>query len=120
MAEYLFPQFLSDDQEYSAAAAFWNELMLEVVNSHAEGDLWVSWRPRSYANGLPFDRDGNPIFNARSERLPRALQVIQWPDDAENSGISAWISPLEIDGRLVWELTINLTLSTESLPSPSN
>lgn len=117
MATPLYARFLADESEYAAAERFWKEVFDQVVRPAEAGD-WRPWRSRTYADGTPLERDGNPIFDARNRRLGRALQVIQWPCESQDVEISAWISELPVDDGevvgMVSELTVNLSLSMES------
>lgn len=118
MVHLLYPRFLEQDEEYEAAERFWQTMFQELANQAGSSPEWRPWRPRAYANGLPFERDGNPIFDALNQRSGRAVQVIQWPPERNEAEISAWISQLDVDlageDRVISELTINLSLSVES------
>jgi hypothetical protein len=118
MVTVLYPRFLDDEQQYTASERFWAHLFDSVVAESGNKADWVRWRARAYANGLPFERDGNPIFDARSIQLPKAVQIIQWPPETTEIEISAWMSELVVSSKdepaTVHELTINCSLSVES------
>lgn len=118
MSKLLYPEFLERDEEYQASERYWRTLFDALAAERGQGGEWHPWRPRAYADGTPFERDGNPMFDARSARLGRAVQVIQWPPESDDVEISAWISALPLedeDGETVTEeLTLNLSLSEES------
>lgn len=117
MVTPLYGRFLEEQAEYDAAERFWEELFRDIVGSAHARD-WHRWRPRTYANGTPLERDGNPMFDTLNIRLRRALQVIQWPVESSAVEISAWISEIVVERAdqllPVEELTINLSLSRES------
>lgn len=118
MATILYPRFLEDEEQYALSRRFWTDLFASVVAAFDNAADWGPWRARAYANGVPFERDGNPIFDARSLRSSKAVQVIQWPSETGGVEISAWISELHLEGEdepaVLHELTINCSLSTES------
>lgn len=119
MGSPLFQNFLESSEEYEAAEQFWNSMFEETIQSAGQAGTWRSWRPRHYVNGTPFERDGNPIFDACSTQLGRAVQVVQWPPERDAVEIAAWLSELSAPDEndtddTVIELTINLTLSEES------
>ena len=119
MDKLLFQNFLENSEEYEAAEHFWKDVFAETIRSAGQAGAWAPWRPRHYANGTPLERDGNPIFDARSVRLGRAVQVIQWPAEGGHVGISGWVTQLTVsddtdNAENVLELTINLSLSEES------
>jgi len=118
MGNPLFRNFLADSEEYEAAEQFWNDAFGEVIRVGQEGK-WIPWRTSQYAHGTPFERDGSPIFAARSVQLGRAVQIIQWPPEGNGVAITAWLSELTVpdehdNDEPVLELTINPTLSEES------
>ncbi len=120
MSDFLYPNFLEQEDQYAAAEQFWHGLFTELTAEARQTGEWVPWRPRSYVNGLPFERDGNPIFDALNKRTSKAIQVIQWPPKRDALEISAWVSHLYVEddddlNNLISELTLNLTLSTESV-----
>lgn len=118
MVTVLYSNFLEDKEQYDASERFWATLFASVAAEFGNGADWVPWRPRAYANGLPFERDGNPIFDARQPHASKAVQVIQWPPQSNELEISAWISELplvaEDEPAILHELTINCSLSIES------
>lgn len=118
MVTVLYSNFLDDEQQYAASEQFWATLFDSAVSESGNRSDWAPWRARTFANGLPFERDGNPIFAARSIQLPKAVQVIQWPPETPDIEVSAWMSELVVsaDGEpsTLHELTINCSLSVES------
>ena len=59
---------------------------------------------------------GNPIFDARSERLDRAVRIIQQPAVGDGVEVAAWVAvyEAEFDEMPRAELFLNLSLSEES------
>lgn len=119
MATVLYSNFLENADQYDASERFWAALFDAVVaESSGSGADWVAWRPRAYANGLPFERDGNPIFDVRHVYSSKAVQIIQWPPQRNEAEISAWICELTVmpddEPESLHELTINCSLSIES------
>jgi hypothetical protein len=59
--------------------------------------------------------DGNPIYDARSSRLGRAVRIIQTPPRMDDLEIAAWMGTFDSSDRgHTEELTINCALSEES------
>lgn len=118
MVQPLHPRFLEERAEYEASERFWRAMFQELaVRTGGEAD-WRPWRPRTYVNGLPYEEDGNPIFDALNDRLGRAIQVTQWPVEGDAVDIVGWIArvPVEAIDEVRWvpELTISLSLTVES------
>jgi hypothetical protein len=112
----LFGDFLETPEAYHACEQYWEQLVREIAVSLAQAGEWERWIPRHFANGTPFELDGNPIFDARSKKLNRAFRIIQHRPEKDELEIAAWIKTYEeeyIDLPRA-ELVINLSLSQES------
>ena len=77
---------------------------------------WQPWIPRHYADGTPFELDGNPIYDRCSQRPNRAFRIIQHRPIGNELEIVAWLKSYEeeyvdLPGD---ELVINLSLPLES------
>lgn len=85
-----------------------------VAQSLGQAAEWRRWIPRE-----PVDSD-SPIFDARSDKLGRALRVWQFPSSEDRVLISARVKSYEGDEYRdtifprVGELFINICLSRES------
>jgi hypothetical protein len=115
----IYPDFLEDEEQYAASEGLWRNVFNEILDAIDSSAMWEAWRPRAYANGTAFPRDGNPIFDARSLELRRAVQIIQWPCKTGEVEISAWLrelpNPEEEESLPMLELTLNLSLSEQTL-----
>jgi len=119
LVEHLYPDFLKDPAQYQLAERYWRDMVEDIATDHRQRGEWQPFLVRFFRNGTPMPRDGNPIYDARSERLLRALQIIQWPPDSrDHAAISAWLDSFDhsADGGTgpTDELFINLVLSKES------
>ena len=111
---YLFPTFLDNVDEYRACEAFWARLVERAAQASGTGLAWVSWIPKTYANGTPFPLDGNPICDGRSAELSRAFRIIQWAPSSDEEWIIGCVDsyPLEFDELPRAELILSLVLTT--------
>jgi hypothetical protein len=118
VVQHFFSRFRENENEYRAAERFWSDLFEEVANRHGQSSDWVPWQPTVLVDGTPLPRDGNPIFEARSEELGRAVRVIQQAPQAPSLEIAAWVDTFDFsdaDGPgFTEELVINLSLSDAS------
>ena len=90
MADYLFPDFLSDPQQYQQAEALWRERFGDLIRRIDQEGLWESpWLNTHFANGTPC-RDGNPIFSAVSRSRRLGIRVIQLEPSGDREELSAW------------------------------
>jgi len=87
-----------------------------AARSSQRGD-WRRWQRREFLDGTPMPRDGNPILDARSRPLRKAIRIIQLAPESDSVEIAAWIDGLDFspaDGGFMDELVISLSLSRES------
>jgi hypothetical protein len=90
MAEYLFPRFLDDPEEYAAAEAYWRRLWDEVAGLAGAAWEWKHpWLQTAYADGTPF-RDGDPIFSAWAPSRNLGLRVIQNRPHRQDPALEFW------------------------------
>jgi hypothetical protein len=118
MTIHLFADFLESRERYAACEAYWRRLLDEVAIEAGRANDWHPWQTRTYMDGSPEPEDGNPILDARSETLGRAVRVIQHPPQGDGLEIAAWLDDFDFsqDGGPGYteELVINLALSDES------
>lgn len=116
MADKMFESFLEDPEQYRAAEQHWEALVADIAESMNQANEWHRWIPLTYANGTPIERDGNPIFDGRSERLNRAFRIMQHPQTGNDPEIVAWVTSNEPEYPDLPrdELTINLSMSQET------
>lgn len=115
MAIEMFKGFLDDPEIYRQCQQYWEETVNKVAGSFSEGGIWMPWQPRYWANGMPMERDGNPIFDAWNRYRNRAIRIVQDEEPDEHVCIAAWID-VRADAEFLpaEELTIRLALSAES------
>jgi hypothetical protein len=118
MVQHLYPALLENEDQYRSAEAYWHKLVGTIASRVGQKGEWLPWMPRTFVDGTPLPRDGNPIFEARSSRLARALQVIQSPPESDDVEIAAWLRSFDYSDSggpgYTEEMTINLSLSRES------
>lgn len=118
MVSHLFPKFLDSVEEYRSAESFWQSLIADVAAQHGQRGNWQPWQSRKFANGTPMPLDGNPICDARSEHLGRAIRIIQSPPDSDEVEIAALVDTFDFSESggpgFTEELIVNLALSEEA------
>jgi hypothetical protein len=110
-----FEDFLDNPERYRACEAYWDELVQGIAQSLGQAGEWQRWMTLHYGGGMPF-LDGNPMYDARSWKLDRALRILQDPAASDDVEILAY---LETEREFLpllprHELVIALSLSQES------
>jgi hypothetical protein len=116
MVHRLFEDFLDNPDCYAFVEQYWKNLVHDAELSVGQDGEWQPWIPRHYADGTPFELDGNPIFDGRSKKLNRAFKILQHPSVGNGLEIVAWLKTYEKEYSDLphEELVINLSLSQES------
>jgi len=118
MTRPLFEDFRDNPSTYRACEAYWQGLLDELMASLGQRGEWRRWIPQTYADGkTTIEKDGNPIFDGRSDRLNRAFRIIQQRlTNKDVPEISAWLKSYEPEFTELPrdELVVNLSLSVES------
>lgn len=116
MIHKIHQDFLKTEDSYRECVRYWESLINDIADLSNQAGEWRRWMPLHYANKTPYELDGNPIFDCRSERLDRAIRIIQHEPQGFELEIVAWLTnygdenvDLPSD-----ELFINLSLSEES------
>jgi len=73
----MFENFLKDEKVYRACESYWEGMIRELSISLDQECEWKQWNPRVMPNGVPVERDGNPIADGWNRRLDRAFRIIQ-------------------------------------------
>lgn len=117
MIHKLFEDFLDNVEQYKACEIYWEDLVRKLSNSIGQEEEWERWNIRQYANGTPFELDGNPIFAGCSKRYNRAFRVVQHRAIGNEVEVVAWLKEYEEEyiDLPSSELVINLSLSEESV-----
>jgi hypothetical protein len=90
MAQFLFPNFLNDPNEYRQAEMLWRERWDELVRRVGQEGQWVTpWLTTTFADGTPF-ADGNPILSAVAPARRLGVRVIQVEPSEEPQELSYW------------------------------
>ena len=117
MVRILFGDFLENKEQYEACEVYWIQLIEEIAQSLGQAGEWQQWMSRTYGDGItPLERDGNPIADARSQKLDRALRIIQDRVTDDEFEIGGWVTTEKefLDVLPKDEMVIWLTLSEES------
>jgi len=115
LARYLFEHFLKDPAQYDACERYWQDLIRETAISLGQADDWQPWIQRSFMNGTPMERDGNPVSDGKSLKLDRAFRIIQHAPQGERATLTFWLNHEEEYEELPRdELVILLSLSEET------
>lgn len=107
-----FEKFLSDENIYDEAVAYWQRLIAGVATS-CTNDIWVPWPLGKYVDGRSL-RDGNPLVAMRcAERQDRTV-MIALCEVQEMSGrpIAAWTGQL-MGGEEYLRISLLHTENTE-------
>jgi hypothetical protein len=113
---YLFPNFLTDYQEYQKAEGLWRERWDELIRRLCESELWASpWIATTFGDGTPMF-DGNPMFSAVSTERRQGVRVIQLEPAGNPKEISLWVDKFaKGEPQEITELVIASVLSNETL-----
>lgn len=118
MVHHLFRNFLASTESYRQVEQYWEVLFRDLVSQYGQAGDWKPWLSKTFLNGTPTPRDGNPIFDARSEKLRRAVRIIQSPPEKNELEIAAWIDTFDSGDSggpgYTEELVLNLALSEEA------
>ncbi len=118
MVRHLFRDYLLFEDQYEGAREFWERLVEDVARQMGQEGEWQPWMPRTFWNGTPISLDTAPIWDARSEKLKRAVRILQSPPESDDIEIAAWLTKLDYTESggpgPTEELVINLALSEES------
>ena len=118
MVQHLFPKFLDDPSEYQRAQVHWERLVDQAAKEAGQQGEWRPWMVKSFADGTPLPLDGNPIFEAKSSRLNRAVRIVQSPPESDEPVIVAYLDRVGGEGPentpTTDELVITLALSEET------
>lgn len=112
---YLYPDFLSNPDQYAKAEAYWlHEVWDRIPDSCRR---FGGWRPGWFASEPPYD--GNPIFTAISDSLRKAVRVIQYEPllSGDARELDYWLDTFggpATDPTVIHELVIACSLSLES------
>lgn len=117
MSTSLYPNFLSDKQEYAALRAFWMNYLKEAMPPEEPFEAYANDR---YANGELF-YDGNPIASAVNWSNRHAVRIVQESSTELGEYYTSWTSELQLHrpGQAapvtVAEKVIALTLTEQTL-----
>lgn len=90
MAHFLFPDFLSDPQQYQEAEEFWSKHWGELVRDVGQLDRWKAPHyTTTFVDGTPC-RDGDPIFSAVDVARRLGVRVIQFEPTGVSGEIISW------------------------------
>ena len=101
MSTLLHPEFLRSEEAFNACTGYWQQLFRTALrDAGLDPTEWGPWQPRHLGNGALMAREDRPVFEARSIRLDRSVQIIQWEPSTEYpSGVlSGWIKDYAAEG----------------------
>lgn len=116
MGRYLFPNFLTDAQEYEQVETLWRERWEDLINRLGQEWLWESpWLNTAFADGTPC-RDGNPIFSAVSHYRRLGVHVNQLKPSDEPMEFYVWTDTFaKGSSEAIKELVISCVLTDQTL-----
>jgi len=99
MVSHLFDGFLSSEDTYREAEAFWASLVQECADAAGQSSEWHRWWPSTYGDGrTPLDKDEKPIFDVKCDRLKKAVTISQARPESDDLEIEAWLRELGYGG----------------------
>lgn len=117
MTKILFPNFLTNPNEYAQAEKYWQERWDALVKlAGQEGEWKAPWLQTTFADGTPF-HTGDPIFSAISNSRDLAIRVIQHESETEDFELDTWVECFgeESESNSIRVLVISCTLSEETV-----
>ena len=75
--EYLYPNFLEDTRQYSAAQAVWRTLCEQVLDKHHQSSLWRPWFDDVKLDDGSILQDGNPIYSLVNWGELKGVTIVQ-------------------------------------------
>jgi hypothetical protein len=113
---YLFPDFLTDRQQYQASETLWQRRWEGLLQYLGESGMWESpWIATTFGDGTPM-LDGNPIFSAVSSARRQGVRVIQLEPAGNLREISIWVDKFaKGEAQEITELVIACALTSETL-----
>ena len=115
MAHFLFPNFLSDPQQYQEAEEFWLKNWEELVQDVGQADRWKAPHyTTTFVDGTPC-RDGDPIFSAVDLARRLGVRVIQFEPTGDSGEIVSWQDTFaEGEPEAIRDLVISCSLTDET------
>ena len=112
MKHHIFPNFLTNEQEYHICESYWDTKIRYLLEEHGLAEP-VPYLNTTFANGKA-QLNGNPIANYYIKHKDKAIRIIQEEPETEGLEISAWINKLETENLTATELVITLELTPEA------
>lgn len=112
MVTHLFENFLEKEEIYKQNIDFWKTIVYTLLS--VENVTFYEYLTTNKKDNTSYF-DGNPIYNFKITNSDRAVRIIQEEIETNDVEFSAWINPLELEGKRISELVISLELSQESV-----
>jgi hypothetical protein len=121
MAHFLFPDFLSDPQQYQEAEEFWSKNWGELVRDAGQADRWKAPHyTTTFVDGTPC-RDGDPIFSAVDLARRLGVRIIQFEPTGDSGEIVTWEDTFaEGEPEEIRDLVISCSLTHETFSKASD
>jgi hypothetical protein len=116
MAHFLFPDFLTDPQQYEQAEGLWLKTWKELADEVGQAQLWQApFYTTTFVDGTPC-RDGDPIFSAVNPTRQLGVRIIQFEPPGDVEEIVSWLDTFaEGEPEEVRELVISCSLTDSTL-----
>ncbi len=118
----LFPNALSDPQEYLQAQALWRQLFDRLKCEDYRGPMWTRWASGTYANGTPCYDGSMAVYSQICEARRKAVTIwlidakeIEATGRAPENFIDAFMQRLDPEVAKIDALDISCVLSDENL-----
>lgn len=117
MADFLFPNFLADPEQYRLTEEFWLKIWEELIRDVGQFRLWkVPFYTTTFNAGQPC-RDGNPISSAVDSIRRLGVRIIQFEPAGGVGEIASWVNAFaKGEPEEIKELVISCSLTNDTLP----
>jgi len=113
----LFPNAMTDPQEYLQAQTAWLKLFDRIVSETTNDTVWLQWMAGTYGDGTLVRDSGSPIFTRICEGRGKAITIRQYtPGEDWNAEylLHAFVHPQGEFGE-VDTLDLSIVLTEETL-----
>ena len=94
MARDVMQEARETTTQYEETRRHWREFVEITADQVGQAGEWQPWLPRTYWNGMPMSPDVDPLCDARSAKLGRAVRVIRL-SASEGMKLRAWLTKFD-------------------------
>ena len=94
MARDVMQEAKEIEVQYEETRRHWREFVEITADQVGQAGEWQPWLPRTYWDGRPLSPGVNPLCDARSEKLGRAVRIIRLSDSG-GVAIRGWLTKFD-------------------------